>query len=74
MMKAAYDFSAGEHAKFSRLEASLKLPTYIDAKTIVRESAELGAKTINMVDDLIEQPLRVKGFEPLSRDEAHARE
>ena len=35
--------------------------------------AEAEEKTNNLIDQLLETPFRVKGFEPLSRDEIYAR-
>ena len=38
---------------------------------LVAESAK--AKAINYLDELMAHPLKVKGFRPLAREEAHAR-
>ena len=38
---------------------------------LVAESAK--AKAINYLDELMAHPLKVKGFRPLTREEAHAR-
>jgi hypothetical protein len=35
--------------------------------------AEVEEKTDNLIDQLLETPFRVKGFEPLSRDEIYGR-
>jgi hypothetical protein len=35
--------------------------------------AEVEEKTDNLIDQLLETPFRLKGFEPLSRDEIYAR-
>jgi hypothetical protein len=34
--------------------------------------AETQARTDNLIDQLLEKPLQVKGFKPLSRDEIYA--
>jgi len=38
---------------------------------LVAESAK--SKAINYLDELMAHPLKVKGFRPLTREEAHAR-
>ena len=38
---------------------------------LVAESSK--AKAVNYLDDLMAHPLKVKGFQPLTREEAHAR-
>ena len=35
--------------------------------------AETGEKTGNLIDQLLEKPLRVKDFKPLTREEIYAR-
>ena len=40
--------------------------------TLVVESSETGAA--NYLDELMAHPLKVKGFHPLTREEAHARD
>ena len=34
---------------------------------------EIEGKTGNLIDQLLDKPFRIQGFEPLSRDEIHAR-
>jgi hypothetical protein len=43
-----------------------------DVKVIVL--AEFKAARGNLIDHLLEQPLQVAGFEPLSREASHARD
>ena len=38
---------------------------------LVAESSK--AKAVNYLDDLMAHPLKVKGFQPLTREETHAR-
>ena len=37
---------------------------------LAEESQELHT---NLIDDLLEHPLKIQGFQPLTRDETHAR-
>jgi hypothetical protein len=36
--------------------------------------AEASEKTPNLIDQLLEHPLRIQGFKPLTRDELYARD
>jgi hypothetical protein len=35
--------------------------------------ADAPEQTVNMIDQLLEKPLKIEGFQPLSRDEIYAR-
>ncbi len=40
---------------------------------VVLISGEKNGKTTNIIEELMAHPLRIKGFKPLTREEAHAR-
>jgi hypothetical protein len=61
-MKPEYDFSKGEHGKFFRLNAELRLPIYLsaDVQTYLTErAAEKGVPLSEMVNTLLTQEIQL---------------
>ena len=52
-------------------------PEYVkslaDRVRVILLVEEAPTSTVNFIDQLIAQPMRVRGFRPLSREESHAR-
>ena len=47
---------------------------FLDDRNIVRVVAEENQEHhTNLIDDLLENPLKIQGFQPFTRDEAHIR-
>ena len=44
-----------------------------DSVRVILVAESTKAKAINYLDELMAHPLKVKGFRPLTREEAHAR-
>ncbi len=61
-MKAGYDFTNGERAKFFRPDAELRLPVYLDADVQdyrMEEAARKGVSLNEMINDLLKQDIRI---------------
>lgn len=58
-----------------RLPDSLRLANgrQVRVLLLLDESVEPQAKTRDAIDDLLENPLILAGFEPMSREQAHER-
>ena len=63
-MKKEYNFSKGERGKFSRKDAELNLPVYLDAENLLfvtRIAKRKNADISEVVNDLIRSDKRLAG-------------
>ncbi len=64
-MKEEYDFSKGERGKFSRPDASLNLPIYLESETLAFVEDLAAKKKVDMskvVNDLIRTDMEIADY------------